>query len=76
MIARASVVTMTEVLKIKHDVEHFQQKHSWDCGLACVIMVLGPDDRKQLLDNLTQICQEEAFGKSTWTIDLCYLLKR
>lgn len=56
--------------------QHAQQKRSWDCGLACVFMVLPNDLRQQLQRNLLEVCKDEGFGKSIWTIDLCYLLSR
>lgn len=55
---------------------HFKQKYNWDCGISCVLMVLAVEDRQVLLKNLNSICKEEGFHRSTWTIDLCYLLKR
>ncbi|KAK4291009.1 hypothetical protein Pmani_036140 [Petrolisthes manimaculis] len=58
------------------EVEHVQQQHTWDCGLACIMMVLQPRVRAQFSDALYQICQEEGIDKSTWTIDLAYLLQR
>merc|ERR1719452_323763 len=33
-------------------------------------------DRDFVLSNLTKFVEEEGFGDSTWTIDLCYILKR
>lgn len=39
-------------------------------------MVLPLKDRLDFVDNFTTICKEEGFSKSTWTIDLCYLLRR
>ncbi|XP_050735126.1 protein GUCD1-like isoform X2 [Eriocheir sinensis] len=57
-------------------VEHVQQRHTWDCGLACVTMVLPPSTRSRFSSQLYKICQEEGFDKSTWSIDLAYLLQR
>ncbi|KAJ0173375.1 hypothetical protein K1T71_011551 [Dendrolimus kikuchii] len=39
-------------------------------------MLLEENRREEFLRNLSCVCQEEGFGQSTWTIDLCYLLKR
>lgn len=39
-------------------------------------MVLPSDERDFFINNFHSICKEEGFSKSTWTIDLCYLLKR
>lgn len=55
---------------------HYKQKFNWDCGISCVLMVLPKKHRNHLLKNFTRICKEEGFYGSTWTIDLCYLLKR
>ena len=61
------------------NVGHTQQQFDWDCGLSCVIMALDAADecdaKDSILENLEEICQNEGFGHSTWTIDLCYLLK-
>lgn len=58
------------------DLVHERQKYNWDCGVACVLMVLEKEARAHLTENLGAICREEGFGRSTWTIDLCYLLNR
>ncbi|CAG0918852.1 unnamed protein product [Notodromas monacha] len=58
------------------EVTHVRQRFTWDCGIACVSMMLYPEQRKDLLGNLLKIAEEEGFQKSTWTIDLAYLLKR
>lgn len=56
---------------------HVEQKLSWDCGVSCVAMLLATDrERRDFLANRDRISQEEGFGASTWTIDLCYLLRR
>ncbi|XP_023942016.2 protein GUCD1 [Bicyclus anynana] len=39
-------------------------------------MILSETHRKEFYDDFSRICLEEGFGQSTWTIDLCYLLKR
>ena len=61
------------------NVGHTQQQFDWDCGLSCVLMALDAADecdaKDSILENLEEICQNEGFGHSTWTIDLCYLLK-
>ncbi|KAJ8954233.1 hypothetical protein NQ318_005829 [Aromia moschata] len=61
--------------KIQIQLSHYKQKYNWDCGISCVLMVLPTKDRLDFLNNFTQICKNEGFNKSTWTIDLCYLLK-
>lgn len=57
-------------------IQHVKQRYNWDCGITCVLMVLPRAKQKYFLNNLSQICKEEEFNKSTWTIDLSYLLKR
>ncbi|CAH2237185.1 jg11158 [Pararge aegeria aegeria] len=39
-------------------------------------MLISEQQRNEFLEGFKRICLEEGFGKSTWTIDLCYLLKR
>lgn len=62
----------------KHVIQlcHYKQKSNWDCGISCVLMVLPNKHRQHLIKNLNRICKSEGFHKSTWTIDLCYLLRR
>ena len=57
-----------------HRREHYAQKSYWDCGVSCVVMALEGESRSRLLDNLEQVCEREGFNKSTWTIDLAYML--
>jgi len=59
-----------------HELVHYQQKYNWDCGLSCCLMVLNQKDRNFILNNLYCFIEEEGFGESTWTIDLCYILNR
>lgn len=60
-------------------VSHTQQQFNWDCGLSCVLMALDAAEelaaKERISDDLELVCQNEGFGHSTWTIDLCYLLK-
>ncbi|XP_044762970.1 protein GUCD1 isoform X2 [Coccinella septempunctata] len=58
------------------DLKHHTQDFNWDCGLSCVLMVMSDENREYFLENRERICKEEGFNTSTWTIDLCYLLKR
>uniref|UniRef100_A0A1B0D8D5 Uncharacterized protein n=1 Tax=Phlebotomus papatasi TaxID=29031 RepID=A0A1B0D8D5_PHLPP len=60
----------------KWNLDHYRQRYDWDCGLSCILMVLPEQQRKFFLENFSQVCLEEGFGNSTWTIDLCYVLKR
>ena len=59
-----------------HELDHYQQRFNWDCGLSCCLMVLNNIDRNFILNNLNCFIEEEGFGESTWTIDLCYILSR
>ncbi|XP_067015317.2 protein GUCD1 [Anabrus simplex] len=61
---------------IQLEVSHQQQKSNWDCGVSCVLMVLPEKKRQDFQNNFNKICKEQEFNKSTWTIDLCYLLLR
>ncbi|XP_015518270.1 protein GUCD1 isoform X1 [Neodiprion pinetum] len=62
------------VIEVK--ISHIRQRFNWDCGVSCVLMVLPDEQRKYFIDNFDQVCKDEGFDKSTWSIDLCYLLKR
>ncbi|XP_076369460.1 protein GUCD1-like isoform X2 [Tachypleus tridentatus] len=55
---------------------HVKQRFSWDCGISAVLMVLGEDNRYFLRNNLREISFKEGFGRSKWSIDLAYLLRR
>lgn len=55
-------------------VRHVQQKHNWDCGVTCVLMAVDEASRGAAQADLKRVCQEAGFGRSTWSIDLCYLL--
>lgn len=60
----------------KQNVTHFKQRFNWDCGISCILMILPEHDRHHFLNNFDSICKAENIEKTTWTIDLCYLLKR
>ncbi|KAI9300541.1 Guanylylate cyclase-domain-containing protein [Cunninghamella echinulata] len=55
----------------RHIVPHLMQNNQWDCGLACVAMVLHSMNINTSLDELTRHCAVD----SIWGIDLAYLLK-
>ena len=61
--------TMTRAIK------HYQQRSNWDCGVSCVLMCLDDQERDAIAKDVTEVCREEEFGTSTWTIDLCYLIR-
>ncbi|CAM8919988.1 unnamed protein product [Rhodiola kirilowii] len=55
------------------DVPHYNQQSSWDCGLACILMVLntiGASDCN--IRDLKDLCNIN----SIWTVDLAYLLQK
>ncbi|KAL4452684.1 hypothetical protein ABPG75_008346 [Micractinium tetrahymenae] len=54
-------------------VPHIQQAYNWDCGLACVLMVLRAlDMRQHHFGTLLDMCPT----RSIWTIDLAHLLAK
>lgn len=55
------------------EVPHINQLHSWDCGLACVLMVLRTLGIK---DCNVQELEELCCTTSIWTVDLAYLLQK
>ncbi|MCL7034591.1 hypothetical protein MKW94_017963 [Papaver nudicaule] len=55
------------------EVPHVGQLCSWDCGLACIVMVLRAIGIDQCdIQALTQLCSTT----SIWTVDLAYLLQK
>ncbi|KAI8339516.1 Guanylylate cyclase-domain-containing protein [Chlamydoabsidia padenii] len=54
----------------QHMVPHIMQDTHWDCGLACVAMLLQGMNVKTSSKDLAKQCTVE----SIWTIDLAYLL--
>ncbi|KAD5962134.1 hypothetical protein E3N88_13607 [Mikania micrantha] len=55
------------------EVPHIKQLRSWDCGLACVLMVLRTLGINHYdLQDLEEICRTT----SIWTVDLAYLLQK
>mmetsp|Transcript_82297 Transcript_82297/g.160583 ORF Transcript_82297/g.160583 Transcript_82297/m.160583 type:complete len:420 (-) Transcript_82297:206-1465(-) len=61
-----------ELSVVQLDLPHVRQHYSWDCGVACVRMVLSylgnPRSSQELIDLLGT--------RSVWTIDLAVLLRR
>ncbi|PWA37104.1 guanylyl cyclase 1 [Artemisia annua] len=54
-------------------VPHIRQLRSWDCGLACVLMVLKTLGLNHYdLQDLEELCRTT----SIWTVDLAYLLRK
>ncbi|KAJ9587308.1 hypothetical protein L9F63_019164 [Diploptera punctata] len=62
--------------KLEIQLSHHRQRYNWDCGVSCIIMILPKAKRDHLLNNFNKVCAEENFNKSTWSIDLCYMLRR
>ncbi|KAL2333311.1 hypothetical protein Fmac_014524 [Flemingia macrophylla] len=55
------------------DVPHINQIYTWDCGLACVLMVLKTIGVNNYdIQALAELC----CTTSIWTVDLAYLLQR
>ncbi|WJX38367.1 hypothetical protein P8452_26037 [Trifolium repens] len=55
------------------DVPHINQIYTWDCGLACVVMVLKTIGVNNFdIEALAELC----CTNSIWTVDLAYLLQR
>ncbi|XP_052198199.1 guanylyl cyclase 1 isoform X2 [Diospyros lotus] len=55
------------------EVPLISQQHSWDCGLACVLMVLRT---LGILNCNMQDLEELCCTTSIWTVDLAYLLQK
>ncbi|KAI5578886.1 hypothetical protein POPTR_008G062100v4 [Populus trichocarpa] len=63
------------VLPCSHFVQvpHIKQLHSWDCGLACVLMALNTIGINNCsIQGLADLC----CTSSIWTVDLAYLLQK
>ncbi|XP_058787563.1 guanylyl cyclase 1 isoform X1 [Vicia villosa] len=55
------------------EVPHINQIYTWDCGLACVVMVLKTIGVNNFdIQALADLC----CTNSIWTVDLAYLLQR
>ena len=53
-------------------VPHVRQQHNWDCGLACVLMIVHAHGMKHVdLRYLRDICGTT----SIWTVDIAHLLR-
>lgn len=58
---------------VRCEVPHIPQRFSWDCGIACVLMVLralGVGWQRARYKDLLRLCPTT----SVWTIDLAHLL--
>ncbi|XP_071789942.1 protein GUCD1-like isoform X1 [Asterias amurensis] len=58
------------------NVPHIIQSEDWDCGLACVKMILSYINPafKDKQEDFNVICDKLNFSKSVWTIDLANIL--
>lgn len=55
------------------EVPHVKQLYTWDCGLACVVMVLRTlGIYNSNIEELAQSCSTT----SIWTVDLAYMLRK
>ncbi|KAL5709370.1 hypothetical protein ACHQM5_020068 [Ranunculus cassubicifolius] len=66
--------SQNDILPREHFVEvpHIRQLSSWDCGLACVLMVLRTLGVECDFSVLLELCDTT----SIWTVDLAYLLQK
>ncbi|CAL4125013.1 unnamed protein product, partial [Meganyctiphanes norvegica] len=53
-----------------------QERYTWDCGLACIMMILPETERECFSENFYKICEEEGFEKRTWAIDQTYKIQK
>ncbi|KAI8853910.1 Guanylyl cyclase [Chytridium lagenaria] len=74
----------TVLPRLAHTVPHVTQLDSWDCGLACLAMVLaGAHNSGLIADDPTKtnplslrtIMEASGAGESVWTIDLAYIMR-
>ncbi|KAI8346839.1 Guanylylate cyclase-domain-containing protein [Mortierella sp. GBAus27b] len=59
-------------MQVSTPVPHIKQENIWDCGLACVAMVVNALGATLSLPEVTMHCSVD----SVWTIDLAYLLRK
>ncbi|KAG6418573.1 hypothetical protein SASPL_120777 [Salvia splendens] len=65
--------SITSVSSYFVDVPHINQESTWDCGLACVLMVLqAVGVYNCTIQDLVELC----CTTSIWTVDLAYLLQK
>ncbi|KAI9255268.1 Guanylyl cyclase [Phascolomyces articulosus] len=55
-----------------HSIPHIMQHYDWDCGLACIAMMLKG---LGIESNIEQLAEEIGLT-SIWTIDLAFLLRK
>lgn len=55
-------------------IPHVRQSQNWDCGLACIRMVLSYLGIEQ--NTFNKVCDDLGFETSVWTIDLACILSR
>ncbi|KAJ1674851.1 hypothetical protein EV182_002433 [Spiromyces aspiralis] len=65
--------TDIDYLSRMHPVQKVLQQNTWDCGLACVCMILRAFG--YVTCTISELCRQ-CSSSSIWTIDLAYLLRR
>jgi hypothetical protein len=71
-ISQDHVLVAEPVLQpVLQPVLHVRQERSWDCGLACVVMVLHAFSISNV--SVSDVCKA-CNTKSVWTVDLAHLL--
>ena len=69
---RRPVVFIAMEIPSKDKFPHIQQQFNWDCGIVSCQMCLHWCGMVESFENLTRLCPT----KSTWSIDLVYLLHK
>lgn len=57
------------------EIPHIRQTYNWDCGLACVKMVLKYFYPDMDFSDFKEKCDSIGFHQTIWTVDLVYVLK-
>ena len=76
------VKTIRVEKKTRKMIRHWRQEESWDCGIACILMILchlqvegykflSKEARDRLIDDSNIVSKT---GKSIWSIDLANAL--
>ena len=55
-------------------VPHVRQKQTWDCGIACLQMVLNVLDTSRTYSHDELLHGSKLDGQSVWSIGRCYSL--
>ena len=54
---------------------HFRQKHDWDCGIACIQMILLELGQVSDDSEIYELTATLGIPESVWTIDLANILR-